>query len=289
MPDLQTPQLRTRTSLVVVVLAALAAAAPPWAAGPAADPATPATNVGETPGRAGDPVAAIADADGRFNRAARERDRDAFRASLAQDAVFFAGELHRGRLEVMTIWQHLFDGKYDFRYDAETLHTTAARSGDFGWTFGRVKTSFTRPGLDTEEVIDGHYLNLWRRSGDGWELAYSSALVVHPSLGSARDPRSGLMTAWPELADQVDAEVEIRWRPETTVRAASGELAYSFGTYEASFTPPVMMRTPAPEGAEPAPDAVEITGSGHYLALWQKDDQGRWQLAGEGFTPPGIY
>ena len=226
-------------------------------------------------------------ADRRFNRAARERDRQSFHDLLTQDSVFLAGELHRGRLAVMAIWQHLFDGKYDFRYDAQLFDVTVARSGEFGWSVGSAKTSFQRPGVATAEVIDGHYLHLWTRGEDGaWRLSHASTLVVHPSLGAARDPRSGLMTAWPELADQIGAQIEIRWRPEQLVRAESGELAYSFGEYEASFAPP------AAEDAEPAEGedgSATVAGKGHFLAVWQKDDAGHWQLAAEGFTPPGIY
>jgi ketosteroid isomerase-like protein len=97
--------------------------------------------------------------------------------------------------------------------------------------------------------------------------------VVHPELGSARDPRTGLMTAWPELADQIDAAIEIEWIPETTVRAASGELAWSLGEYRAEFRK----------------DGVTHAGKGAYVAVWEKDGQDRWQLAAEGFTPPGLH
>lgn len=230
-------------------------------------------------------------AEHRFNRAAAERDRPAFRALLAKDAVFLAGELHRGRLAVMAIWQPLFEGKYDFRYQGELLAAAVAGSGELGWTVGTVRTSFHRPGMAEAEVTDGHYLNVWRRGeANDWRLAYAASLVVHPTLGAGRDPRSGLMTAWPELADRIDAEIEIRWQPETTVRAASGELAYSFGTYRASFSS--AQAGEAGEGADDDGAAGEVSavaGEGHYLAVWHKDQRGRWQLAAEGFTPPGIY
>ena len=234
--------------------------------------------------------AQIEAAERRFNGAARERDRQSFHDLLAKDSVFLAGELHRGRLEVMAIWQHLFDGKYDFRYQAETLEVTVARSGELGWSIGEVRTSFQRPGIATEQVTEGHYLHLWTLVEGSWQLSYSSSLVVHPSLGAARDPRGGLMTAWPELADQIGAEIEIRWSPDVLVRAESGELAYSFGRYEASFVPRDATSKQT-ETAVPATDAGEttITGKGHFLAVWQKDDRGHWQLAAEGFTPPGIY
>ena len=243
---------------------------------------------------------AVEAADRNLDQAARERDRETFQGLLATDTVFLAGELHRGRLEVLAIWQHLFDGKYDFRYEGETLDVVVAASGDLAWTVGAARTRFTRPGLTEPEVIDGHYLHLWKPDDEGaWRLVYNASLVVHPTLGSARDPRSGLMTAWPELADQVGARIDLVWNPLDHVVASSGEVAYTFGEYSATFGPPSPLTPPAEsdsasESSDDAeattePPSEPIAGTGNYLAVWQKDEQGRWQLAGEGFTPPGIY
>ena len=212
-----------------------------------------------------------------YVRAARERDQAAFRELLAKDVIFLADEVRKGRLGVLTTWQPLFDGKYDFRYEAEHLETVMAESGEFALTVGSVRTSFTRPGLEREST-DSFYMNIWVPHEGDWLLQISASLVVHPVLGSGRDPRSGLMTAWPELADQIGASISIDWAPELTVRAASGELAYSFGEYEASFDPPA-----DEEGSK------KQHGKGHFIAVWQKDSKGAWQLAAEGFTPPGIY
>ncbi|MEM8933983.1 MAG: nuclear transport factor 2 family protein [Acidobacteriota bacterium] len=222
-------------------------------------------------------IDSLAAADQRFNRAAAERDRDTFRDLLSSDVVFLAGEPQRGRVAVLAIWQHLFDGKFDFRYQAETIETAVAESGELGWAIGTVRTSFRRPGVETQDVVDGHYLNVWTHTDDGWRLAHMASLVVHPTLGAAREPRSGLMTAWPELADQIGATIELDWTPTSTMRAESGELAVTVGDYTASFT------DPADAEAEP------IAGSGAFLSVWRKDADDRWQLAGEGFTPPGIY
>ena len=243
--------------------------------------------------------AAVEAADQRLNQAARERDRDTFQGLLAADTAFLAGELHRGRLEVLAIWQHLFDGKYDFRYDGSTVDVVVAASGEVAWTTGTARTSFVRPGLTEPEVTDGHYLHLWKPDQEGnWKLLYNASLVVHPTLGAARDPRSGLMTAWPELADQVGARIDLVWNPLDHVVAGSGEVAYTFGEYSATFGPPSPLG-PTDDGASQDGDAsaeeseetapATVAGNGNYLAVWQKDDQGRWQLAGEGFTPPGIY
>jgi hypothetical protein len=141
-----------------------------------------------------------------------------------------------------------------------------------------------------------------------------ASLVVHPTLGQARDPRGGLMTAWPELKDRIGDRIEITWNPVEHVLAGSGEVAFTFGEYSASFTPPGEEEETAEGPAESEEMAVEevkespgggelgdedssaatsegeaIAGSGHYLAVWQRDAAGHWQLVGEGFTPPSIY
>lgn len=216
---------------------------------------------------------ALRASDEAFHRAAMARDRGAAEEHLAEDVVFFADELLRGRQAFLDGWAPLWQGKYDFTFSAGLLRATVADSGDLGFTIGDVETRFQHPVETEPSVTGGHYLNVWSRSQDGrWKLRASGALVVHPELGAARDPRSGLMTAWPELADQIDARIEIRWLPERTERAASGELALTLGSYTAAFG----------EG----PD--RRAGEGHFLAVWQRDDSGSWQLAAESFTPPAI-
>jgi len=217
--------------------------------------------------------AAVLAADLAYQRAAKGRDREAFHALLAADAMFFGSKLERGRIDYVASWGPLFEGKYNFRYRGEPLAATVARSADLAWSLGNVETSFTPPSTDETSVIANQYLTVWTKSEDGWKVTASASLVVHPELGSARDPRTGLMTAWPELADQIDAAIEIEWIPETTVRAASGELAYSLGEYRAEFRQAGVTRG----------------GKGAFVTVWQKDGEGRWQLAAEGFTPPDIH
>lgn len=222
-------------------------------------------------------TAKVTELDDALNRSARERDRDAFRVLLADNAIFFADELKRGRLDVLAIWQPLFDGKYDFRYEPTRVETHVAKSGDLAYTVGTARTSYTRPGRTEAEVTEGFYVNIWQPVDGKWLLRLSSSLVVHPTLGSARDPRSGLMTAWPELADQIGADVQIHWRPESTTRAASDDLAYTLGEYEVVYKSSV-------DG-----EGSAQSGVGNFIAIWQRDAKGTWQLAAEGFTPPNIY
>ncbi len=210
-----------------------------------------------------------------YHRAAAARDRRAFHGQLSPDVIFLGEELHRGRIDMLVAWTPLFDGKYSFRYRAHTLGIEVARSQDIAWTYGEVETSFVHPATPGEPTVtSSYYLNIWQKDADGaWKVAVASSLVVHPEVGSAREARSGLMSAWPELSQAFDGVVSIEWRPETTVRAASGELAFVLGAYDASFD-----RTDA-----------SYAGGGAFLAVWHVDAQNRWQLAAEGFTPPQIF
>ena len=243
----------------------LAAATAPAADPPPSDPATADPEAAR---------AAVRAADLAYQLAAKRRDREAFHALLSADAMFLGGELERGRIDYVAAWGPLFEGKHRFRYRGEPRSATVARSGELAWSLGDAETSYVEPGSGEPTVIASQYLTVWARNAeDRWEVVASGSLVVHPELGAARDPRSGLMTAWPELADQIDAAIAIEWTPEKTVRAASGELAYSFGEYRAEFRR---------AGGTTA-------GDGAFLAVWEKDDEGRWQLAAESFTPPRIH
>ncbi|MEO1367255.1 MAG: nuclear transport factor 2 family protein [Acidobacteriota bacterium] len=220
-----------------------------------------------------DPEEALRARDGAFHLAATSRDRATVESMLAEDAVFFADGLLRGRQAFLDGWAPQWTGKYGFAYEAATLEASVAEAGDLGFTLGTVTTRFQHPAEPEPSVTEGHYLHVWSRTEKGeWRLRASSALVVHPELGAAREPRSGLMTAWPELADQIGARIEIDWRPERTERAASGDLAFTVGSYGAAFG----------EAAD------RQSGEGHFLAVWRRDDEGAWQLAAEGFTPPAL-
>ena len=234
---------------------------------------TPDLATGSPPADRAGLRASLSAADQAYNRAAKERDREAFHSLLTPDAIFLPDTVKRGRIEYMASWAPMFEGKYDFRYLAESLEATVAESGELGWTLGDVETSFVPPGTQERSVISSQYMTVWTHSEGRWRVVASATLVVHPEFGAARDPRSGLMTAWPELADQIGAAIKLEWTPETTVRAASGELAYTVGTYHAEFT----------QGAKTQ------AGGGAFLAVWQRDGDDHWQLAAEGFTPPQIH
>ncbi len=49
-------------------------------------------------------------------------------------------------------------------------------------------------------------------------------------------------------------------------------MAYTFGAYTVRFVQ----------------DGNRETGTGSFAAVWEKDEEGRWQLAAEAYTPPLI-
>ena len=232
-----------------------------------------AAHADEAGAAAVDGAASLTEADEAFNRAAFERKREDVSKWLADDAVFFSDVPNQGRDAFLNVWAPLWEGKYEFSYKANSKLTVVAESGELGYTLGEAETSFQHPANPERTVNTGHYLNIWQRSGEAWRLRASAPLVVHAEWGMARETRSGLMTAWPELRESVDARFDIDWRPEEVLRAASDEVTVTFGSYEVVI--------------EKGDDRK--TGNGRFVTVWERNDKGQWQLAGEGMTPPAIH
>lgn len=263
--------LRLRTVLVVLIALFLTALEP------VASQASDADVAG-----ASDALSSLRAADESFQDYAANRDRIRFQTLLERDVVYLGEELHRGFGAVLHAWNPLWNEKYGFSYRGEVLDATVAESGDLGFTLGHVETRFQPPVDEEERVEAGRYVTVWTKGPGGWKIAASGPLSVHPDLGPSRDPRGALMAAWPELADRIDSELEVTWKPESTVRAASGELAWVFGAYEARFgsdkDSPDHETAPGNAGG----------GSGYFLAIWQKDGEDHWQLIAESMTPPAA-
>ena len=221
---------------------------------------------------ADDKQASLSEAEEAFNRAAFERNREGVSAWLADEAVFFSDVPNQGRDAFLNVWAPLWEGKYEFSYRATSKLAVAAGSGEIGYSIGEAETSFQHPADPAPTVNTGHYLNVWQHSADGWRLRASAPLVVHAEWGMARETRSGLMTAWPELKESVDARFDIDWRPDETLRAASDEITVTFGSYEVVIE----------KGDE------RKAGSGSFVAVWQRNEKDHWQLVGEGMTPPAL-
>ncbi len=235
---------------------------------PAAESAAAALPVAELEAAS----AALHAADEAFNRALMARDRDAVERHLASDAIFLDDEdARRGKLAFLTLMQPVFEAKHGFTFAGETVMVKAARSGELGYSIDATTITFKQPWEDEPTVSANHTLTVWTRdSGQPWKIRVYSTLIVHTTLGHATEPRTALMIAWPELADRIAAEIQLGWTPESTTRAVSGELAYSFGGYSVGFT----------QGGK------QEAGTGSFVAVWEKGGKGRWQLAAEAYTPP---
>ncbi len=216
--------------------------------------------------------AALHAADEAFNRALVARDRDEVERHLAADAIFLDDEdARRGKLAFLTLMQPVFEAKYGFTFEGETVSVKVAGSGELGYSIDKSTITFQHPREEQATVTANHTLTVWTRdAGQPWKIRVYSTLIVHPTLGHATEPRTALMIAWPELADRIAATIKLEWTPESTTRAASGELAYTFGGYSVGFNQ----------------DGKQEAGKGSFVAVWEKSDKDRWTLAAEAYTPP---
>ncbi len=202
------------------------------------------------------------------------RDRDAVERHLAGDVIFLDDEDARhGKLDFLRLMEPVFDAKHGFTFTGETISVHLASSGELGYTIGQSTITFQQPWEDEPTTNVNHTLTIWTRDGtQPWKIRVYATLIVHPELGHATEPRTAMMIAWPELADRIDAGIRLDWDPKSTTRAASGEMAYTFGGYSVRFSQ----------------FGEREAGTGSFAAVWEKNEKGHWQLAAEAYTPPFI-
>ncbi|HSI90703.1 MAG TPA: DUF4440 domain-containing protein [Adhaeribacter sp.] len=92
-------------------------------------------------------------------------------------------------------------------------------------------------------------------------IAYAAqnAVLLRPNS----QPISGRDNIRMYMERTTDADTRLTWSPETAVIAASGELAYTYGTY---------LR----ESRDI--DGKVVTSGGTYVSVWQKDERGFWKF-----------
>lgn len=97
---------------------------------------------------------------------------------------------------------------------------------------------------------------------DAWMAYYTAdAVVLPPNEATLTDPAgvrsllSGLL-ALPNLT--------MGWKTTRAVIAASGDLGYSYGVYQLSFT---------------GPDGKPVQDHGKVLQIWRLDAEGKWKCA----------
>lgn len=128
-------------------------------------------------------AAALRGADAAFARSVSARDEEAFRAFLAEDALFLGRTgLLVGREAVWARWKRFLEK------DGPTLRWAptggdGAASGDLGWTVGSSHFE-VRDAAGKPVVGDGQYLTVWTRTGTGpWQVAMDMELSPAEQMG----------------------------------------------------------------------------------------------------------
>jgi ketosteroid isomerase-like protein len=86
-------------------------------------------------------------------------------------------------------------------------------------------------------------------AADAVQMPSGSAII------SGRDSIIAAMSSGPEFA--------LLWEPKHAEVAASGELGWTWGVYEAHFS---------------AGEGEEVVSAGKYLNIWRKQDDGSWKV-----------
>jgi uncharacterized protein (TIGR02246 family) len=106
---------------------------------------------------------------------------------------------------------------------------------------------------------------------DAWVAAFAEdgQMFVSGTPVKGRDAIRELMA--PSFST---AGYSLRWKPVAAEIAASGDLGYTYGTYESS---------------SPGPDGKTISRTGMYVTIWKKQADGSWKAAvdlGSAAPPP---
>jgi ketosteroid isomerase-like protein len=149
-------------------------------AGCAPLPPRPAELLAEEPAAPGVPGLALAvalrGADAAFARSVSDRDEEAFRGFLAEEAIFVGARgLLQGRETVVARWRRFLDKDGPSLRWAPTGADGAA-SGDLGWTVGNARYE-GKDAAGKPLVDDSRYLTVWaRRPGGPWQVVMDMEL-----------------------------------------------------------------------------------------------------------------
>jgi ketosteroid isomerase-like protein len=90
----------------------------------------------------------------------------------------------------------------------------------------------------------------------------SDAVLLAPNAPIAKGP--GAFGGLLELPG-----VELTWQPASAEVASSGDMGYTFGTYELKFD---------------GPDGQPVVDNGKYLTVWKRQADGSWKVAVDMFN-----
>jgi ketosteroid isomerase-like protein len=109
-----------------------------------------------------------------FAQTMADRDHDAFRSFLAEEAIFFGGQgAIRGRLAIAEAWKPFFDGpQAPFSWEPEIVEVLD--SGTLALSSGPVK--------DAEGNLTGTFNTIWRLEPDStWRVVFDKGCSAVPS------------------------------------------------------------------------------------------------------------
>ncbi|HVT35443.1 MAG TPA: nuclear transport factor 2 family protein [Nevskiaceae bacterium] len=115
----------------------------------------------------------VRDTEAAFARSMAQRDFEAFKGFLSDEAVFFSGsEPLRGRAAIERRWQHLFEGKQaPFSWQPDTVQVLD--SGTLALSSGPVY------GPDGKQTAT--FNSIWRRDADGvWRVIFDKGCSACP-------------------------------------------------------------------------------------------------------------
>jgi ketosteroid isomerase-like protein len=115
----------------------------------------------------------VVDAERAFARTMADRDHGAFTSFLAEDAIFFSGEVpSRGRHAVAAAWERLFDAP-DAPFSWEPDQVEVIDSGTLAFSSGPVRAPDGR--------VIGRFNSVWRLEASGeWRLVFDKGSPVCP-------------------------------------------------------------------------------------------------------------
>jgi ketosteroid isomerase-like protein len=102
---------------------------------------------------------------------------------------------------------------------------------------------------------------------DGHMSYYADGAVILPPNQAMMTDRNAMRQMIADMFAMPGAV--LKWMPTTAEAAKSGDIGYSIGTYEFSFT---------------GPDGSPMTDKGKYTTVWKKQTDGSWKVAVDMFS-----
>ncbi len=127
-----------------------------------------------------------------FAQTMADRDHNAFKSFLAEEAIFFGGQgAIRGSLAVAEAWKPLFDGpRAPFSWEPEIVEVLD--SGTLALSSGPVR--------DAEGNITSSFNSIWRLESDGvWRVIFDKGCNAVPTSSTkppGEQPPETANTAW---------------------------------------------------------------------------------------------